>query len=99
MSGREATFSGQNGVTFSRRIAPRPDAPADVLRTLGNDDDIGVAEPVLKLSPRLAETDLVNIVSAKGQGHLRAISERSELGEPVLMCLFGTRQRGRAPRC
>jgi uncharacterized protein (DUF2336 family) len=38
---------------------------------------------VLKLSPRLAETDLVNIANAKGQDHLRAISERSALGEAV----------------
>jgi uncharacterized protein (DUF2336 family) len=69
-------------VELSRRLAPLPDAPANVLRTLAN-DDITVAEPVLKLSPRLAETDLVDIASAKGQDHLRAISERSALGEAV----------------
>ena len=68
---------------LSQRLAPLPDAPAKVLRTLANDDDIAVAEPVLKLSPRLAETDLVDIASAKGQDHLRAISARSALGEAV----------------
>ena len=81
------------------RLAPLPDAPANVLRTLANDDDIAVAEPVLKLSPRLAETDLVDIASAKGQDHLRAISERSALGEAVTDVLRAARRRrGRAPR-
>jgi uncharacterized protein (DUF2336 family) len=68
---------------LSQRLAPLENAPANVLRTLASDDDIAVAEPVLKLSPRLAETDLVDIASAKGQEHLRAISARRLLGEAV----------------
>jgi uncharacterized protein (DUF2336 family) len=68
---------------LSQHLAPLTNAPVKVLRTLANDDDITVAEPVLKLSPRLAETDLVNIASTKGQEHLRAISERRALGEAV----------------
>jgi uncharacterized protein (DUF2336 family) len=66
---------------LSRHLAPLGNAPVNVLRTLANDDDISVAEPVLKLSPRLAETDLVDIASTKGQDHLRAISLRRVLGE------------------
>jgi uncharacterized protein (DUF2336 family) len=68
---------------LSRDLAPLANAPVKVLRTLANDDDITVAEPVLKLSPRLAETDLVDIASNKGQDHLRAISGRRVLGEAV----------------
>jgi uncharacterized protein (DUF2336 family) len=68
---------------LSRHLAPLSNAPVNVLRTLANDDDISVAEPVLKLSPRLAETDLVDIASTKGQDHLRAISGRRVLGEAV----------------
>jgi uncharacterized protein (DUF2336 family) len=68
---------------LSRHLAPLTNAPVNVLRTLANDDDITVAEPVLKLSPRLAETDLVDIANTKGQEHLRAISERRALGEAV----------------
>jgi uncharacterized protein (DUF2336 family) len=68
---------------LSQHLAPLTNAPVKVLRTLANDDDITVAEPVLKRSPRLAETDLVNIASTKGQEHLRAISERRALGEAV----------------
>jgi uncharacterized protein (DUF2336 family) len=68
---------------LSQRLAPLKNAPVNVLRALANDDDIAVAEPVLKLSPRLAETDLVDIACTKGQDHLRAISARSVLGEAV----------------
>jgi uncharacterized protein (DUF2336 family) len=68
---------------LSRHLAPLSNAPVNVLRTLANDDDITVAEPVLKLSPRLAEIDLVDIASTKGQDHLRAISGRRALGEAV----------------
>ena len=68
---------------LSRHLAPLSNAPVNVLRTLASDDDISVAEPVLKLSPRLAETDLLDIASTKGQDHLRAISGRRVLGEAV----------------
>jgi uncharacterized protein (DUF2336 family) len=37
------------------------------LRKLANDDDIDVAGPVLKLAPRLAESDLIDVATAKGQ--------------------------------
>jgi uncharacterized protein (DUF2336 family) len=68
---------------LSRRLAPLNNAPVNVVRTLANDDDIAVAAPVLKFSPRLAEPDLVNIASTKGQDHLLAISARRILGEAV----------------
>jgi uncharacterized protein (DUF2336 family) len=68
---------------LSQQLAPLFKAPLRVVRTLANDDDIAVAEPVLKLSPRLSETDLVAIAGSKGQDHLRAISERRALGEAV----------------
>jgi uncharacterized protein (DUF2336 family) len=68
---------------LSRQLAPIFKAPINVVRTLANDDDIAVAEPVLKLSPRLSETDLVAIADSKGQDHLRAISERRAIGEAV----------------
>jgi uncharacterized protein (DUF2336 family) len=68
---------------LSRQLAPLFKAPVRVVRKLANDDDIAVAEPVLKLSPRLSETDLVAIAGSKGQDHLRAISARHVLGEAV----------------
>ena len=68
---------------LSHRLAPVGNAPVDVVRRLAQDDDIAVAGPVLKQSPRLAETDLVDIAQTKSQAHLLAISERPGIAEPV----------------
>ncbi len=68
---------------LSIRLADVPTAPAGVVRMLAFDDDIEVARPVLKKSERLAESDLLENATSKGQGHLAAISERSSLTEAV----------------
>jgi uncharacterized protein (DUF2336 family) len=68
---------------LSHRLAPVGNAPVEVVRRLAQDDDIAVAGPVLKQSPRLAETDLVDIAQTKSQAHLLAISERPGIAEPV----------------
>ncbi len=74
---------------LSIHLAPVTNAPVKVLRTLAHDDDIAVAGPVLKLAPRLAETDLVEVAKNKGQAHLHAISARRVLGEAVTDVLVG----------
>lgn len=68
---------------LASHLAPVSNAPANVLRTLAKDDDIAVAGPVLKLAPRLAEADLIDVAENKSQAHLRAISARRALGEAV----------------
>jgi uncharacterized protein (DUF2336 family) len=68
---------------LSNHLAPVSNAPVKVLRKLANDDDITVAGPVLTLAPRLAEADLIDVASTKGQAHLHAISSRRALGEAV----------------
>ena len=68
---------------LSNHLAPVSNAPVNVLRKLANDDDIAVAGPVLKLAPRLAESDLIDVANTKGQAHLHAISGRRSLGEAV----------------
>jgi uncharacterized protein (DUF2336 family) len=68
---------------LSNRLAPVDNAPAKVLRTLANDDDISVAGPVLKHAPRLPESDLIDVARTKSQAHLQAISSRKTLGEAV----------------
>src|SRR5580700_1648669 len=68
---------------LSNRLAPVANAPVKVLRKLANDDDIAVAGPVLKLAPRLAEADLLDVARTKGQAHLHAISARRAIGEAV----------------
>jgi uncharacterized protein (DUF2336 family) len=68
---------------LSRRLAPIGNAPTEVVRRLASNDDLSVAEPVLTHSPRLRDEDLIEIANTKGQGHLRAISGRSELNHSV----------------
>jgi uncharacterized protein (DUF2336 family) len=68
---------------LSNRLAPVDNAPIEVVRRLANDDDVDVAAPVLRRSPRLVEIDLVDIASSKSQGHLLAISDRKEIATPV----------------
>jgi uncharacterized protein (DUF2336 family) len=74
---------------LSIHLAPLTNAPAKVLRTLAYDDDIAVAGPVLKLAPRLAEADLVEVAKNKSQAHLHAISARRVLGEALTDVLVG----------
>ena len=57
-------------------------APLGLLRRLAS-DHIDVAEPILTRSKALSETDLMHIVSTKGQDHLRAVSKREEVPESV----------------
>jgi uncharacterized protein (DUF2336 family) len=68
---------------LSGRLAPLDNAPPKVLRTLAHDDDVAIAGPVLKLAKHLHESDLVTLAEIRSQAHLRAISERSSLGEAV----------------
>src|SRR5271168_3844074 len=68
---------------LSNLLASVGNAPVKVLRTSANDDDISVAGPVLKLAPRLAEADLIDLANTESQAHLHAISARQALGEAV----------------
>jgi uncharacterized protein (DUF2336 family) len=68
---------------LAHRLAPIGNAPPEIMRRLARDDDIAVAGPVLKQSPRLEELDLLEIAQTKSQAHLLAISERNAIGEKV----------------
>jgi uncharacterized protein (DUF2336 family) len=68
---------------LSSQLAPVKNAPVKVVKHLAQDDDIGVAGPLLQLSARLEETDLLEIARRKSQAHLLAISARSSIGEAV----------------
>jgi uncharacterized protein (DUF2336 family) len=68
---------------ISRRIAPVAHAPIGVVRRLAGDDNINVAGPVLRGSPRLADTDLATIATRMGPPHLLAISQRARIAAPV----------------
>jgi uncharacterized protein (DUF2336 family) len=67
---------------LSRRLAPVPNAPEGVVRSLAGNDDITVAGPVLKQA-RLSEPDLMKIAETKSQAHLLALSERPSISEAL----------------
>ena len=68
---------------LSARLAEVTNAPLEVVRQLANDDDISVARPVLQLSERLADPDLLDVAKTKSQQHLLAISYRRQLAEVI----------------
>ncbi len=67
---------------IAQQIARTRNAPLGLLRRLAS-DDIDVAEPILTRSKALSESDLMHVVSTKGQDHLRAVSRREEVSESV----------------
>ena len=70
-------------IKLSHQLAKIPHAPANVIKSLAFDDEIAVAEPVLRWSEVLSDADLVSTASTKSQDHLQAISQRRTLSESV----------------
>ncbi|KAK0360592.1 hypothetical protein LTR94_026715, partial [Friedmanniomyces endolithicus] len=67
---------------LAARFADAPNAPHSLIRRLA-DDQIDVADIVLRASPVLTDADLVDVVTRHGQGHMRAVSGRIEVPEAV----------------
>jgi uncharacterized protein (DUF2336 family) len=67
---------------LSRRLAPVANAPGGVVRKLADNDDIAVAEPVLRQGS-LADADLICLAETKGQAHLLALSTRNGIKEAL----------------
>jgi uncharacterized protein (DUF2336 family) len=67
---------------LSRRLAPINNAPIDVVRRLARDDNIVVAEPILAVSARLSDNDLIDIANTKTRAHLLAISAARKSEKP-----------------
>lgn len=82
---------------LARRLAPVPNPPAGVAKTLAANDDIAVAGPLLR-EGALAEPVLKQIAETKGQAHLLALSARDGLTEALSEILVrrGDREVARA---
>ncbi len=68
---------------LAQQLAPIANAPSNVIHLLAFDDDIDVAQPVLKQSEQLDDPALVASANTKSQRHLFAISQRRSLSEAV----------------
>lgn len=73
----------------SERLAKAPDPPHDLLLTLAN-DQIEVAEPVLRQAGILRDVELIEIVRHRTQQHQLAIAVRRSLSEQVADALVET---------
>lgn len=78
--------------TLARILSDRGDVPHDLLMTLAN-DDIDVAEPVLRLSHVLEDTDLIKVIASQAEAHQLAISKRDNLSIAVTDALVETQNR------
>jgi uncharacterized protein (DUF2336 family) len=68
-----------------------PDAPRDVIMALARDVAMPVAEPVLRFSPLLSESDLLALVTQPpADGTLSAIARRPHLAESLSDALVAT---------
>jgi uncharacterized protein (DUF2336 family) len=67
---------------LAHRLAPVANAPAGVVKTLAENDDIAVAGPLLRQA-KLDEPELMQIAETKGQAHLLALSARAGLTEAL----------------
>lgn len=70
-------------VELARALAPIPNAPRTIIRTLASDDAIEVAAPVLTQSERLDDDVLIAAARTKSQSHLLAISRRKTIAEAI----------------
>lgn len=68
---------------LASRLARVSNAPVNVIRSLAADDDIQVADPVLRYSERLDDNQLLATATTQSQLHLFAISQRAALSEAV----------------
>ncbi len=67
---------------LAARFAQAPNAPHSLIRRFA-DDEIEVAEQVLRASTVLTDEDLIQVVRKRSQGHLRAVSGRATVSEAV----------------
>ncbi|MGC1348951.1 MAG: DUF2336 domain-containing protein [Xanthobacteraceae bacterium] len=78
-----STIETKARARLAYRLAPIVTAPSSVIHMLAFDDDINVAQQVLKQSERLEDPALVANATTKSQQHLFAISQRQSLSEAV----------------
>jgi uncharacterized protein (DUF2336 family) len=64
---------------LAERLSLLANAPRGLVGQLAREDAVAIAGPLLRRSPVIDEKALIEIASAKGQGHLLAMSERPTL--------------------
>jgi uncharacterized protein (DUF2336 family) len=78
-----STVEAKDRAELAHRLAPITNAPSSVIHMLAFDDDIEVAQPILRQSERLEDPALLANANTKSQRHLFAVSQRQSLSETV----------------
>jgi uncharacterized protein (DUF2336 family) len=78
-----STIEAKDRAELAHRLAPITNAPSSVIHMLAFDDDIEVAQPILRQSERLDDPALLANANTKSQRHLFATSQRQSLSETV----------------
>ncbi|MDK9695764.1 MAG: DUF2336 domain-containing protein [Siculibacillus sp.] len=78
---------------LSQRVAALSRTPRDLATALAHDEDIAVAGPMLERCDVLTDEDLRAIGTARGTGHLLAMTRRSSLSEAVTDMLIESGDR------
>ena len=73
---------------FSEQLSHISQALPSTVRRLARNDEISIAEPVLKESACLTTVDLVDLARHKGEAHLLAIASRWQLKEVITDALL-----------
>lgn len=77
-------------LALSERLAVMENVPLRMVLSMAN-DDIEIADPILRQSPVLHDMDLIYILQAKGVEHGRSIAQRSGLSAAVINLLADTK--------
>ncbi|MEM6781644.1 MAG: DUF2336 domain-containing protein [Pseudomonadota bacterium] len=75
---------------LAQRLAAMDNVPLRMILMLAN-DEIQIAEPILRNSPILDDMDLVYLIKSKGEEHWQAIAKRKNLNPLVMNELADTR--------
>ncbi|HRO31985.1 MAG TPA: DUF2336 domain-containing protein [Brevundimonas sp.] len=67
---------------LAARFASAPNAPQTLIRRLAN-DEAAVADAVLRASPLLSDSDLIDVVRNRSQEHIMAVATRPVVPEAV----------------
>ena len=74
---------------LAQRLAATSNVPLRMVLMLAN-DEIEIAEPVLRQSPVLHDMDLVYLIKSNGSEHWQAIAKREQLNPSVINALAET---------
>jgi uncharacterized protein (DUF2336 family) len=77
-------------LALSERLSGMDNVPLRMVLGLAN-DDIDIADPVLRLSPVLHDLDLAYILQARGVTHGRSIAQRKGLSSDIINMLADTK--------